>query len=73
MDINIISFNFDVNITDVNECEEFGSSICKGGQCENTDGAFICRCPQGFRINTAGTECIDTRNEDCYEMYSKGV
>ena len=33
-------------LLDINECDE--ENPCEPGQCENTDGLYICHCPPGY-------------------------
>jgi len=48
--------------TDINECEEFGSSLCtnqtktNNSICINTQGSFQCNCTEGY--NKEGLLCI---------------
>ncbi|XP_065222296.1 fibrillin-2-like [Planococcus citri] len=57
---------------DINECIEI-NGICDGGKCINTNGGVICDCPEGFIVSPTGMHCVDTRQEFCYSLYSKGV
>ncbi|CAL8286351.1 unnamed protein product [Lota lota] len=44
---------------DVNECEMFGSEICKSGQCSNLFSTYTCFCRSGFYYNHVRLECVD--------------
>uniref|UniRef100_A0A671W3K1 Fibrillin-1 n=1 Tax=Sparus aurata TaxID=8175 RepID=A0A671W3K1_SPAAU len=37
---------------------------CINGQCINTDGAFRCECPMGYRLDISGVRCEDTNECD---------
>lgn len=43
--------------TDVNECEQV-PKVCQHG-CENTDGSFVCTCPNGYTLSSDGITCRD--------------
>ncbi|XP_051252128.1 latent-transforming growth factor beta-binding protein 2 isoform X3 [Dicentrarchus labrax] len=45
--------------TDANECEMFGSDICKNGQCTNFFAAYTCYCRSGFYYDNIRLECVD--------------
>ncbi|XP_034713857.1 latent-transforming growth factor beta-binding protein 2-like isoform X3 [Etheostoma cragini] len=44
---------------DANECEMFGSDICKNGQCENLFSTYTCYCRSGFYYDNIRLECVD--------------
>ncbi|XP_061898280.1 latent-transforming growth factor beta-binding protein 1-like isoform X2 [Entelurus aequoreus] len=44
---------------DANECEMFGSDICKNGQCVNLFSTYTCYCRSGFYYDNVRLECID--------------
>uniref|UniRef100_A0A914S6L0 EGF-like domain-containing protein n=1 Tax=Parascaris equorum TaxID=6256 RepID=A0A914S6L0_PAREQ len=49
---------------DINECvPNNGLGPCngmpEGTECINTQGSFFCMCPNGYEINSNGTQCID--------------
>ncbi|XP_071375705.1 latent-transforming growth factor beta-binding protein 2-like [Centroberyx affinis] len=44
---------------DVNECEMFGSDICKNGQCSNLFSTYTCYCRSGFYYDNIRLECVD--------------
>ena len=37
----------------------------KKGSCINTAGSFICACPDGYKLSTNGTHCLDIN--ECLE------
>ncbi|KAM3871347.1 latent-transforming growth factor beta-binding protein 2-like [Diretmus argenteus] len=46
-------------ITNVNECEMFGSDICKNGKCSNLFSTYTCYCRSGFYYDNIRLECVD--------------
>ncbi|CAF98952.1 unnamed protein product, partial [Tetraodon nigroviridis] len=44
---------------DANECEMFGSEICKNGQCSNLFSTYTCYCHSGFYYDNIRLECVD--------------
>ncbi|XP_073320826.1 fibrillin-1 isoform X2 [Pagrus major] len=46
---------------DIDECL---NDPCINGQCINTDGAFRCECPMGYRLDISGVRCEDTNECD---------
>ncbi|XP_067335910.1 latent-transforming growth factor beta-binding protein 2-like isoform X2 [Channa argus] len=44
---------------DANECEMFGSDICKNGKCSNLFSTYACYCPSGFYYDNIRLECVD--------------
>ncbi|KAF7670212.1 hypothetical protein LDENG_00043540 [Lucifuga dentata] len=44
---------------DLNECEMFGSELCKNGQCSNLFGSYTCYCRSGFYYDNIRFECVD--------------
>uniref|UniRef100_A0A8C6MJU9 Latent-transforming growth factor beta-binding protein 1 n=1 Tax=Nothobranchius furzeri TaxID=105023 RepID=A0A8C6MJU9_NOTFU len=44
---------------DANECEMFGSEICKNGQCSNFFSGYFCFCHSGFYYDKIRLECVD--------------
>nr|XP_022323001.1 fibrillin-1-like isoform X2 [Crassostrea virginica] len=48
---------------DINECQE-GTSGCPQ-QCDNTEGAFICSCFPGFKLNHDNKTCEQTEPDRC--------
>lgn len=43
---------------DANECEMFGSEICKNGQCSNLFSTYTCYCRSGFYYENIRLECV---------------
>lgn len=54
------------NCTDVDECQSPQS--CQYGQCQNTAGSYMCRCPPNYELVSDGTACFDGRRERCYSQ-----
>ncbi|KAG7300531.1 hypothetical protein JYU34_016170 [Plutella xylostella] len=52
------------NCTDVDEC--LSPQSCQYGQCVNTPGAYLCRCPPNHDLVSEGTACFDPRRSRCY-------
>ncbi|KAM3594381.1 uncharacterized protein V6R79_006868 [Siganus canaliculatus] len=50
---------------DANECEMFGSDICKNGQCANLFSTYTCYCHSGFYYDNVKLECVDY--DECQE------
>ncbi|XP_067469468.1 latent-transforming growth factor beta-binding protein 2-like isoform X3 [Thunnus thynnus] len=44
---------------DANECEMFGSDICKNGHCSNLFSTYTCYCRHGYYYDTIKLECVD--------------
>uniref|UniRef100_A0A7N5ZT40 Latent transforming growth factor beta binding protein 2 n=1 Tax=Anabas testudineus TaxID=64144 RepID=A0A7N5ZT40_ANATE len=44
---------------DANECEMFGSDICKNGKCSNFFSTYTCYCRSGFYYDNIRLECVD--------------
>ena len=73
---------------DINECV-LEPGLCRGGTCLNTEGSFVCHCPDGLTLDTdgqtfirsksifsfpcPGRTCIDRRLEPCYLEYMTGM
>lgn len=47
------------DISRINECEIFGSNICKNGQCFDTQDSFRCQCNTGYLYNPTTFNCED--------------
>uniref|UniRef100_A0A131YT62 Nidogen n=1 Tax=Rhipicephalus appendiculatus TaxID=34631 RepID=A0A131YT62_RHIAP len=61
-----------ITCTDINECELY-PGICRGGGlCVNTPGSYQCNCPPGLTLDSAGTRCVDLREEVCYASFKDG-
>lgn len=53
--------------TDADECEIFGSEICRNGHCVNTMPGYTCFCRTGYSYDPGKLECVDLdecENED---------
>uniref|UniRef100_A0A8C3ATM4 Latent-transforming growth factor beta-binding protein 4 n=1 Tax=Cyclopterus lumpus TaxID=8103 RepID=A0A8C3ATM4_CYCLU len=48
---------------DIDECRD--QRVCTRGQCQNTEGSFICRCGLGLRVSPVGDNCDDV--DECLE------
>lgn len=69
--VNVCYILYACMLTDVNECQDSGG-ICEGGACVNTDGGFICECPDGFVLSQNGMRCIDVRKDMCFDDLHMG-
>ncbi|ESO94529.1 hypothetical protein LOTGIDRAFT_232356 [Lottia gigantea] len=45
-------------LEDINECEEI-DDLCKGGDCQNMFGSYICVCPPGYHLDGTMHKCVD--------------
>jgi hypothetical protein len=53
--------------TNLNECQ---FSICEdGASCTDTEGSFMCECPEGLALNPDGISCSDVRVGACFLSY----
>jgi hypothetical protein len=43
--------------TDIDECAEFGTQICRHGICKNTIGSFSCQCDIGYTKDDSQRDC----------------
>ena len=43
--------------SDIDECLEV-PNICKGGQCKNTFGSYLCECPPGYKLDADKQTCV---------------
>uniref|UniRef100_A0A8C7Y8W6 Latent transforming growth factor beta binding protein 2 n=1 Tax=Oryzias sinensis TaxID=183150 RepID=A0A8C7Y8W6_9TELE len=48
-----------ISSSDANECEMFGSEICKNGQCSNIFSTYTCFCRSGYYYDNIRFECVD--------------
>lgn len=55
-------FNF---FLDINECDAI-PGLCLGGECVNTIGSFICKCPKGQARDEVTNMCRDI--DECAEQ-----
>ncbi|KAG7466387.1 hypothetical protein MATL_G00164230 [Megalops atlanticus] len=44
---------------DADECEMFGSEICKNGRCSNSYSTYSCFCRMGYYYDNIRLECVD--------------
>lgn len=44
-------------ISDIDECER-NPLLCRGGECVNTEGSFLCNCPHGHELTPTGDACV---------------
>ncbi|KAM4696305.1 latent-transforming growth factor beta-binding protein 4 [Rhinophrynus dorsalis] len=49
---------------DVDECQLFGTQVCKGGVCVNNVPSFACYCSNGYYYDVQRLECVD--NDECH-------
>ncbi len=61
-----------VLFTDINECQ-LNVNLCTDGVCINTDGGFICQCPESYVISEDGKKCVDVRQDLCYDGLLGGL
>ncbi|KAG8448763.1 hypothetical protein GDO86_015719 [Hymenochirus boettgeri] len=52
-------------LKDIDECQVFGSQLCKGGFCLNKVPSFSCYCSNGYYYDVQRLECVD--NDECHE------
>ncbi|XP_053132852.1 latent-transforming growth factor beta-binding protein 2 isoform X3 [Hemicordylus capensis] len=45
--------------TDADECEMFGSEVCRNGHCVNTVPGYTCFCRSGYIYDSSRLECVD--------------
>ncbi|KAL4228223.1 Fibrillin-1 [Mactra antiquata] len=57
---------------DINECVRFPGQCKGGGTCVNTEGSFMCVCPDGMTLDSTGLTCVDTRKSSCYLDFKRG-
>jgi len=43
--------------SDIDECAEL-SEVCRGGDCQNTFGSFLCVCPSGYHLDQRRRTCV---------------
>lgn len=53
------------NTKDADECQLFGSEICKDGFCLNTAGWYECYCKSGLYYDESKLQCLDT--DECQD------
>lgn len=56
---------------DIDECV-VNPGICANGICTNTDGGAFCTCHDGYILDHNTMKCIDVRQEQCYDVFSRG-
>ena len=47
--------NTSLSLPDIDECAEI--SVCLQGECMNTNGSFICNCPEGLQFKSDRSDC----------------
>lgn len=45
-------------VSDMDECEIFGSEFCRNGQCVNTVPGYKCFCRTGYFYDSSRLECV---------------
>ena len=50
---------------DIDECSLL-EDCCNNGKCINTDGSYICECPNGYHLDSDGHTCVD--KDECSTM-----
>lgn len=45
-------------LSDMDECETFGSEFCRNGQCLNTVPGYKCFCRTGYFYDPSRLECV---------------
>jgi hypothetical protein len=58
-------------MVDNNECL-MNPNLCSDGTCLNTDGGFICQCPENYVLSPDGKKCVDIRQDLCYDGFLGG-
>lgn len=65
--LTVVALHFSTYVTrfeslalssDANECEMFGSDICKNGKCTNLFSTYTCYCRFGFYYDNIRLECV---------------
>uniref|UniRef100_A0A096LZI3 Latent-transforming growth factor beta-binding protein 2 n=1 Tax=Poecilia formosa TaxID=48698 RepID=A0A096LZI3_POEFO len=56
---SLLGHGEDLRYKDANECEMFGSEICKNGQCSNFFSGYTCYCQSGYFYDKIRLECVD--------------
>uniref|UniRef100_A0A4W4F2N7 Latent transforming growth factor beta binding protein 2 n=1 Tax=Electrophorus electricus TaxID=8005 RepID=A0A4W4F2N7_ELEEL len=54
-----------LQLQDADECEMFGSEICKNGHCLNLYSSYSCLCHDGYYYDSIRMECVDY--DECKE------
>ena len=65
-------FNVAFHVPDIDECTTDGT-LCGDGDCINSEGGFRCECPKGYVLSNDGKNCIDVREEFCFNFFSRGT
>ena len=52
------SLPLSIPLSDMDECEIFGSEFCRNGQCLNTVPGYKCFCRTGYYYDSSRLECV---------------
>ncbi|XP_060543387.1 latent-transforming growth factor beta-binding protein 2 [Pantherophis guttatus] len=58
--------------TDANECEMFGSEVCRNGHCVNTVPGYTCFCHIGYFYHSSQFACVDLDECENEEICANG-
>ena len=60
-----IYVNFKGHPRDIDECSLI-DDCCINGKCINTDGSYMCECPNGYHLDSDGHTCVD--KDECSSL-----
>jgi len=60
-----------VVLKDIDECVQL-PGLCKGGQCLNLFGSYVCQCPEGYELNEVTRACEDFNECDLDDSCNAG-